>query len=70
MTSAAELTGLDDDIAELIAAHGPDMEDFMSEALLFYADQVLYVHAEGIRSGYIEVPMVIPPCGIAPANGR
>jgi hypothetical protein len=60
MTSDAELTGLDDDIAELIAAHGPDKEDFISEALLFYAEQVLLVHADGICSRYIEVPMVIP----------
>jgi hypothetical protein len=60
MTSDAELTGLSDDIEDLIAAHGPGMEDFIREALLFYADQVLYVHAEGLRSGNLEVEMEIP----------
>jgi hypothetical protein len=60
MTSDAELTGLSDDIEDLIAAHGAPMEDFIWEALTFYADQVLYVHAEGIRRGNIEVEMEIP----------
>ena len=39
MTSDAELTGLNDDIADLISAHGLRMEDFIWQALLFYADQ-------------------------------
>jgi hypothetical protein len=41
MTSDAELTGLGDDVEDLIAAHGAGMEDFIREALLGYAEEVL-----------------------------
>jgi hypothetical protein len=60
MTSDAELTGLSDDIADLIAAHGPDMEDFIWQALLFYAGQILCIHTEEICFENIEVEMEIP----------